>query len=147
LKELARMMEQFGIPFWETAVRSDYVKYKGYVASSWLPSFDDAKDWQFAIAEVEGKPVFIGDELYGINSKKFIVKWSENFNIYGSYINGSSSAWCIDRCSWNPPKPKTIMVEHLLEDVQEMARTKNTIPMSVVDRLIADCAKALKESE
>ena len=62
------------------------------------------ENYEFPLAVVpdetgKGKPVFIGDELYceGVERR---VKFRA-----GDYI-GDSSRW-----SWNPPKPKTLLVE------------------------------------
>lgn len=56
----------------------------------------DVKSYEFAIALVEGKPVFRGDVLYWKNDGDKL-----DWDYYCQSWN-----WC--NLSWNPPKPKTI---------------------------------------
>ena len=64
------------------------------------PSWVEGTEYRASIAEVEGKPVFIGDELYAADGHKFIVNEM-----------CSADKWGLNEgCSWNPPKPKTITV-------------------------------------
>jgi len=108
LKELARVMEQFGIDNPITATKSKYVRYAQEHWSS-MPIFNTPSDWSFAIAEVEGKPVFVDSpNLYH----------KEGSNVPVSYIAINLHKWSWSDFSWNPPKPKTIMVELLVEDVK-----------------------------
>lgn len=115
LKELARVMDQFGLASILSAVNSEYVK--DTYPNSWreMPEFSSPQEWQFAIAEVEGKPVFIGDELYSTNTgRKFQVHSTRESRkeilLLECYDQGHNE-FCVKQCSWNPPKPKTVMVE------------------------------------
>ena len=90
-------------------------------------------DYKFALGVVEGKPVFEGDELYGYGGVKFTVpsEWkhhdTEQF-----------------KCSWNPPKPKTIMIELLVYDVELIARLSHTGDnVSIFENVTEACRKAL----
>ena len=47
--------------------------------------------------------------------------------------------------TWNPPKPKTVMVEHLLEDVEEFGKGYLKVSCSCCDRITEDCRKKLEE--
>lgn len=119
LKELARVMEQFGIANALDAANSDYVKYviPSQIQSRYwqaLPLFVEPENWQFAIAEVEGIPVFIGDELYtATTGKQTVICYN------GHTLEFSDNSYEItSKCSWNPPRPKTVMVELTVEDAE-----------------------------
>lgn len=62
------------------------------------------EDYEFALAIVENKPCFRGDTLYDKQGGKIIIEGHEHLD------------WLY--FSWNPPKPRTVMVEFLVEDVQ-----------------------------
>lgn len=134
LKELARVMEQFGIEDQEIAVFSKYVLVGGRRCKHHDRFAGVPGNWQFAIAEVEGKPVFPGDKLWCTYSSSCRVIEDDNYD------------WT--QYSWNKPKPKTIMVEMLREDAKHWAgycqHTPGHVPST---NLYAACAKALKESE
>ena len=71
---------------------------------------------EFALAIVEGKPVFKGDALWNKTYNMiFIAEFITCAGIYSS--NNGSGAVYVD-CSWNPPKPRTVMVELLVEDAK-----------------------------
>lgn len=92
--------------------------------------FDGEKEhYEIALGIVEGKPVWEGDELYYkgklqtfITDKLFRQEWS-----------------------WNPPKPKTMMVEFLVEDVEYYANEK-AIPFNEILRLIGRRAEACRDA-
>ena len=65
---------------------------------------------ELALAIVEGKPVFDGDTLYTNTGNKFVV--SKLAQHYQAFANNYS---------WNPPKPKTVMVELLVDDAEYYA--------------------------
>jgi len=90
-------------------------------------------DIYFPVAVVEGKPVFINDELWDINhlGRKLIIT--------NSYRNDKT--W-IESTSWNPPKPKTVMVELSIADAKRLCN-KCITKDSVADA----CRKALKALE
>ena len=82
------------------------------------PVWMEDKEYRASIAEVEGKPVFEGDELYGYFGLKF--KASKSFNWNYQIESGDYPV------SWNPPAPKTVMVELLREDVGYISDGKFT---------------------
>ena len=81
------------------------------------------KSYSFAIAIVENKPVFIGDELYytpdgekvtvtGISSVK------TPYGVHLLYVIRNKCGACsepVSSLSWNPPKPKTVLLEVSVE--------------------------------
>ena len=119
LRELARVMDQFGIDNMIDAVTSKYVtaiKYGGHWGHKSMPNFLHPEDWKFAIAEVEGKLAFPYAELYLDSGRKF-------FPVYGKggvLFNEDGFGYAIRLLSWNPPKPKTVTVEYTIEQVQRV---------------------------
>jgi len=102
--------------------------------------------YEFPLAVVEGKPVFVGDELYClISNHKFKVKGLINGGLAFEYVTIYDGRVCvsIDSASWNQPKPKTVMVELLREDAEHYSR------FAMIDqreeRFQAACRKALEE--
>ena len=84
---------------------------------------------EFALAIVEGKPVFVGDVLYyKTNDESYGIRW------YPTNVNH-----VFDSSSWNPPNPRTVMVELLVEDAEALARN------SYSNSVVRSCAKALEE--
>lgn len=141
LRELARVMDQFGISDLIDAVRSRYVKTSDL---RWnlhtMPHFMAPETWSFAIAEIEGKPVFMGDELW-CGDTKFKVAYASALTVYGVIgLLATNYATSISDCSWNPPKPKTVMVEMLVEDAQLLMGK-----FSSVKNIYTSCKKALEE--
>lgn len=115
LRELARVMDQFEIDFPALAMRSRFIKYNrgGYDGLFSIPDFLKPEDWQFAIAEVEGKPVFIGDNLfYG----ELLITVSGFVNTY--HVKAECGIYQCASLYWNPPRPKTVMVEMLVKDAE-----------------------------
>jgi hypothetical protein len=113
--ESIKMQEKFGVTV-------PVCKFCGNQGLLFGRSFDDPRDYEFPIAVVEGKPVFVGDELWNVpNNFKFVVRGSdmlcEKLRILGE---NSTCAWICD-ASWTPPKPKTVMVELLREDADGYA--------------------------
>jgi hypothetical protein len=66
-------------------------------------------DYEFPLAVVEGKPVWSDSVLYSKNGTKYDMK-----KLYVSPV-------VVKKLSWNPPKPKKIMVELLREDAEYWA--------------------------
>ena len=87
----------------------------------------DPNLFEFPIAVVEGKPVFVGDVLYCQGDKVIVNPNTCSFR--------HTNNW-----SWNPPKPKTVMVELLVEDADYWSTC-----YAVNDRINAACRKALEE--
>jgi hypothetical protein len=92
----------------------DCFKLDGVPFNSCYINFDSSPDrYEACLAVVEGKPVFKGDELY-YNRVKIIADIKEEF--------GDDLVY--DKLTWNPPKPKTVMVELLVEDAQYIISSK-----------------------
>jgi len=84
----------------------------------------DIDSYEFPLAIVEGKPVFVGDELYSKGSKFVVGELIDGyFCEFGYRIKGHGISHLPDNCSWNPSKPKTVLVEIPLEDAKIMAFT------------------------
>lgn len=117
----------------------------------------DLENYLFPLAVVEGKLVFKGDELYdksGNKRKALYVKKSfcgidSIYEEFGCFAH-------IDNCSWNPPKPKTVMVELTVEDaeiysskLERLETMKKTVFFDESDcrryRTSVACRKALDE--
>jgi len=81
------------------------------------------------LAIVEGKPVFKDDVLYGPDGSRHTVRnpYQFNFNVM----------------SWNPPKPRTVMVELSSEAIKEFSRCDAN--NMYFKELVASCKKALEE--
>tara|TARA_R110000803_G_scaffold76409_1_gene141005 strand:- start:1297 stop:1818 length:522 start_codon:yes stop_codon:yes gene_type:complete len=143
-----------------------FIKLRGAIWSSIDFSSDDS-NYELALAVVEGKPVFVGDVLYST--------WFDSqFTVKGKYRNDGFMAdigghTAIQVCSWNPPKPKTVipdccaawdgygihplrdnvvgvkpktvMVELLVEDAKEFSFTRWTSGMN--NRISVAITKAL----
>ena len=105
---------------------------------------------EFALAIVEGKPVFKGDELWSLpNNFKFIADHTNDIGIWNKSLNGLSNGARFTECSWNPPKPRTVMVELLVEDAKEYARTniefEGSHSYGCLIGTVKACRKALEE--
>jgi len=72
------------------------VKHNG-IPLSGVPYFNnEPAKWEFALAIVEGKPVFEGDVLYDSKGNKYNIP--------------SGAEWYWNNYSWTQPKPATITV-------------------------------------
>lgn len=71
---------------------------------------DPAECYEFALAVVEGKPVFDGDILYIPNGGKFTAG-AKAFVRLKAYL---------PKLSWNPPKPKTVTIKLTQEEAEEL---------------------------
>lgn len=111
---------------WE-CVRIDngiYHTYKDH------PSFNtEPERYTFALAIVDDRPVFKNDYIYvGLCGDKYSAN-KELFYMYrGNFF------------SWNPPKPKTVMVELLREDAEEITKYP-----TAWKNIAEACKKALNE--
>lgn len=107
---------------------------------------NNADDYEFPLAVVEGKPVFNGDVLYCTHpdcyqckkngTTKFIVGDEESDGINPDF----------SETTWNPPKPKTVMVELLREDAEWLSRQaqERLTETYALDRAGMACRKALE---
>ena len=79
----------------------DCVKHLGKPLTFWNSSpgyaVEHYTDLEFALAIVEGKPVFEGDVLYDVYGEKFKAD-----NVMAKYL--------FETCTWTPPKPANITV-------------------------------------
>jgi hypothetical protein len=125
------------------------IKHDGHVMGS-TPFFDSpASFYEFALAIVEGKPVFKGDVIYGRSGVRFIAGEIRDSYICerGYSLRGSGVSQPPSECMWNPPKPKTVFVELLREDAKNLSNGcpngyYNGVPLVVVANA---CYKALDE--
>lgn len=131
--ESIKMQEKAGIePVYKSngAIKSidglDYSKYS-----------IEFYDREFPLAVVEGKPVFVGDELWIIDDE--CLGYGKRHVMQAQFSIENPKRW-----SWNPPKPKTIMVELLVEDVKLIA---NRNYVADFGRLAKACHKALGETK
>ena len=114
------------------------VKHGGFTLSRYDKDFNHLPDsYSFAIAIVEGMPVFEGDVLYGPDGIKFTVN-SLHCRRYTGY------ALC--SCSWNPPKPKEVTITISREDAEGIAKLldDNTVHFYWLNNIAKVCKEALK---
>lgn len=112
LKELARVMDQFGYSDTLSAVDSKYIQYSGsYREYGKTPFFNNPEHWKFAITELEGKPVFIGDEVYDDYGERCVVNRSYSKSVLVlNYESSDPRFGTISKLSWTTPK-KTITIK------------------------------------
>ena len=129
-----RMCNEVGIkPYYKHRDRFEYS----------LP--ESLKTWEihdlyFCLAIVEGKLVFEGDRLWNkLTGNELIVD-----GLHVTYSH--ATAWT--NMTWNPPKPKTILVEMSVEDAEYMKKRFEYgdigvmgIPVGTIGRA---CKKALE---
>ena len=130
---MMRMAEKYGIHQWQKLVQF-------YNGAKWeqttLTSLLNMKDqkYRYAICVVEGKPVFEGDTLYMPNGSVVTA---------GDLLLGDELFSALITCgSWNPPKPKTVMVELSVDDAKAMCEFGGT---RWYDNLAVECRKALEK--
>ena len=120
-------------------------KYEGRVDFLSNYSWDSGlEEYELPLAVVEGKAVFVGDELYDI--------WGNTCkaNHIADSWYGVPSMWSKDRgcfahlneCTWLPPKPKTVMVELTIDAAKYLVAT-NTVP-SIISKA---CFRALEQNK
>lgn len=97
------------------------VKY-GSDTCATRPSLDCIPDrYRFALAIVEGKPVFPGDLLYNSNTKKK--------HFIDGVIDKNHDDW-----SWNPPQPKKLVLNGVEFPMQcDDSTVHVTIPFDNID--------------
>jgi hypothetical protein len=88
-------------------------KVMGKIRNPYELSFmGSPEDYEFPLAVVEGRPVFVGDMLYGTHSGMMYV------------ISADSNVRDIlESRTWTPPKPKTVTIELLREDAEAFVDT------------------------
>lgn len=114
-KELARVIDLAGVKSAQEVFELGYLTWYGEKYQMLkIPIFDEPEKWEFAIAKLEGKPVFLGDELYDCDGEKHIVP----------YVNKTGRVMDIsDGCewTWHPPAPKTGMIELPMNAIRFLA--------------------------
>ena len=118
------------------------MKHRGNMAHIENIAFIAApSEYELPLAVVEGKPVFIGDELY--------CKYPGCLTCTDTGVSKFKATEGDDYefASWNPPKPKTVMVELLREDAEYIIKITKKRPTEkyVIDRVGAACRQALNE--
>ena len=112
----------------------------GYDALNW-------DDCEVALAFVQRKPVYVGDELCheDFGKVKIVaghIEWLGFTAVTGDYMSGLSYF------SWSPPKPKTGTIELPWEDIESLAGGCSISNNSLLGhRLYKACRKTLKEAK
>lgn len=128
--DIMDMAEKYGIKNWKQLVRvkfyEDICPWREYSSSSNTLSWWNFH--KFALGVVEGKPVFEGDTLYAGELQHVIVsKHPERDSLQCIDPKKGLCDLPIRYWSWNPPKPKTVMVELSLEEVEWYAKYENNM--------------------
>ena len=104
---------------------------------------------EFPFAVFESKPVFVGDELYGPDGCLFILyDCNDTCNFYGHRANNDKVCYTRSMCSWLPPKPRTVMVELLREDAENISSKDDVrlVELFAINSRVSDaCRKALEQ--
>ena len=114
------------------------------------PSMSVDFEYRLALCILEGKPVFAGDEIWNVKEEfKFTVhSWDRICKEVRLISEKNSWAW-LKNASWNPPKPKTVMVELPLEVAKNLVEFDNSPYFAAFNpqlKIYIDaCKKALKE--
>jgi hypothetical protein len=109
-------------------------------------------DYEFPLAVVEGEPVFVGDKLYDtLTGSSFTAERvstdhpGHRQGVACFYMATRGCITYVDKASWNPPKPKTVMVELTREDAEYLARLMRMDVVYGVRDINRACRKALGE--
>lgn len=124
------MVEGTKLGWWEV-LRANNTKAK--LSEDTVLAVWGKDELELAIGIIEGKPVWGGDKYWHSNGDYCCCK----------EIDRSLSKEYWSRCSWLPPKPKTAMVELLVEDIRDIANWENVLPLG--NRIVEACRKALSE--
>jgi len=94
--ESIKMQEKAGI--------APLLKFRDQISSFVGWTFADNVDYEFPLAVVEGKPVFVGDELWNApNNFKFTAKAIDYLGDHIRILNCNGLCAWIEDASWNPP--------------------------------------------
>lgn len=125
---VAKMIEGTSLTIGE-CVKVDNIMSGAKVYGKGVPTFNSSPEhYDFALFLVEGKPVFEGDVLYS----KIICAAIAITNLWEFQDH---------TLSWNPPKPKTVMVELPIN----MANCYAIMQNQDISVLSEACKKALEE--
>lgn len=146
--DMMDMVEKYGIEHWTRLVKvkdSSRDLYTGRTTCSSPINAQLCDDclYTFALGVVEGKPVFEGDELYNTHAGK--VKIAPFPLSSETFVASGYGHITIKDCSWNPPKPKTVMVELTVEEASFLANPIKGQPWDVVAKIEKAAKKALEE--
>lgn len=122
-----KMVEGTELDWWEV-IKCDEGKFHNALSQLIRP----VNSYELALGIIEGKPVWRGD-IYYHKTNKCLAR------IAGEYAA---------ECSWNPPKPKTVMVELPIEYAKAcVAQSRvnvGTICPDVILEIAIACRKALE---
>ena len=108
-------------------------------------SLQDYGCYEFPLAVVEGKPVFVGDELYHEKYGLLKILSFDHLGLHGKQTDNSyPNCGAIGNYSWLPPKPRTVMVELMREDAEAMAAW-NPSSIGALNNTTKACRKALED--
>lgn len=118
------LVEGTGLNWWEVVRWENTLSKDTFmnecVAARCL-SLYPAYEFEVALGVVEGKPVWEGDILYHPIYGKVTIRHSTRSTRYLKIVGESGVELLASKFSWNPPKPKTVMVELLVEDAEALA--------------------------
>lgn len=101
------------------------------ITLSCMPELDgEVHTYEFAIAIVEDRSVFIGDELWYTYTKDFatvvdVAKYNEDGTVDTVRLNNGNNIGNISELSWNKPKPKTFNLNGVDVDLPNTECTFN----------------------
>lgn len=105
---------------------------KGAGIASNTNIFTAARDsYELALGIIKGKPMFKGDTYYNSNGGQCIG------------VRPYTKEY-LDTCSWNPPAPKTVMVEMLVEDAEWLIDIWKYQSATHTGNISRACRKALE---
>lgn len=98
--ELGRVMNEFELSSHAEVLRKGYALFNGklFEGTARDNQFGMPELWSFAIAKLEDKPVFLGDELYCTRGRYFSCERK------GSNKVIVTEKTCFNHLSWTPPK-------------------------------------------
>lgn len=139
-----KMAEKYGIDDWRKLVQYLEPDNEWTNIAKMCECLHPYYKHRFALGVVEGKPVFEGDILCNAVGMRYTVGKNSisptDFIGYG--IPTSEEA--IAMFSWNPPKPKTVMVELTVKDAEEVAKFFASSVSTAYQNTAEACRKALE---
>lgn len=103
-------------------------------------------DNEFPLAVVEGKPVFVGDELYStVNGYVYVA--TDKFCMRKETRTSVNPIADLDNLSWNPPKPKTVMVELTVDEAISHSNKYDVVNTSDYNKAAEKIRKAISLGE
>lgn len=135
--KMMRMCDAAGIPYVCKVCGNKIIESKSDIVTF----CGSPSSYEFPLAIIEGRPVFVGDEVWFTGSDilspmKIVVKEADSRN----FLADSGVVYGRRSISWNPPKPLTVMVEMLREDAEACTTNYRVVR---IDRIADACRKAL----